>query len=260
MFIIFKTVSAYGGYGYGGYRSSNDDNHQTIQLRCVLNKRTRAQICSFPEGTHITEDNPHFTPMSGNLIPREVAGIIINNRTDVTMEVLTSDLCDTFNNVVSINAMSINLNSIDRNAFNRCPNLKFVYFSNNTLTTLDQTLFKLNPKINGILLDNNRLTTFDPMVIYNLKNLVFLDISGNQIREFPIRQMPIVRSMEMLAISNNQITDIDEQELLNKFPKLSFLELCPNQLISRERLRELNNFFTQRSVKTNLNVCEQLYY
>lgn len=184
---------------------------------------------------------------------------MIRNLTDVTMEIFTSDLCDTFNNLASLYADGINLESIDRNAFKNCPNLSYVYLLNNSLTNLDQTLFKLNPNVRGLLLNFNRLTTLDPMIVYNLRNLYFLDVSDNQITEFPVKQMPQLRALEMLSINNNPIPDIDEREILLKFPMLNSLRLCPNHLISRDRLKQIRDVLKQRRVLVNVDVCDQWF-
>lgn len=242
------------------FASSGDPNVPIVHIKSHPNGDEYTDLVYFfPKGVHLNATQPHFRPVvddDDGTHPNAIRVLDINDEgSDITIETLTSDLCDTFNNIMSISGENINLQNIDSNAFEHCKNLKYVHFSRNHITKLDENIFKGNPNLLGVRFSQNQIQSLNPMVFHDKPLLSFIDLTYNFLTVFPVKQMSPLNSLDILFLAGNPLKDIDAEEIVKKFPALTGIELCPNSKIVPSRLEQLNNFFKTRNVKLNMEMC-----
>lgn len=166
------------------------------------------------------------------------------------MHTLTSDLCDAFPNIEIFNADFLGLEKIEQNAFENCKKLDRVYFSRNKLEDddLTQDTFKHNPKMRSLLLEGNRFKKLDMTVFNNLQKLEELRLYRNELEQFDLKNVTPLKKLDSLYLEYNQLPDVDETEIVMKFPNLKEISLCHNQKISSQRMNTLKQFFKARNV------------
>lgn len=208
---------------------------------CALNRTTG--VCTFTN-IRLTKTSIHYKPTVIN-----VEEITFDNS---TMEIFTSDTCNAFPHLKGIWAEMLEANVLNSDALENCPNLEYFTMTASNLENItDVNLFKNNPNLKIAAFSANQITSIDPDVFNHLSKLAILNLAGNKLKRFPIDTFSTMDSLLHLHIDKNEFEDLDELEVMKKFPKLVEIHLCSNDNIPPSRLDELVSFFTQKGVKTN---------
>lgn len=187
-------------------------------------KVTSKGKCTF--NTILTnESHPYFKPVADH--PENVIEISLSSK----MEILTNEICMTFSNLKVLNAKFLQMREITDNALNKCKNLSSAWLNRNNLTELPDELFKYNTELKFLYLYDNLLIRFNPKMFLNTKKLMKIDLGENYISYFPINKFPQLNELQELHINRNKLIDLDEKEMMKKFPKLKtvFMEDNPFQ-------------------------------
>lgn len=218
---------------------------QTVPIN-ECNSRRSNTFCSIRQ---YNESHPHFRPIS-NIPAREITSVNLVGYLGARMHTLTSDLCDAFPNIEIFNADFLGLEKVEENAFEKCKKLERLYFSRNKLEDddLKPSLFKHNPRLRSLLLEGNMFKRLDMTVFNNLQKLEELRLYRNELEIFEIKNVTPLRKLDSLYLEYNQLMDVDEKEIIEKFPHLKEISLCNNPKISASRMNNLKDFFRARNV------------
>lgn len=219
----------------------------------IESRHTTGFLCVFA-GLNLTITNRNFIPESD--IPIEnVTEINLGGVQGSRIEILTSDVCTKFPNLIFYYAYSLEMTGIEEIAFNNCTVLETLYLDNNNLTSLSPDLFMRNPNLVWLDLSNNRLVSL-PLGIFR-KNILLsgLELDGNFLIDFPVRKMRTLRLLRRLWLHDNRIQAFDLREAVRKFPALSELFLCNNQGSTREDMTGSREFLNQQNIITDYENC-----
>lgn len=174
---------------------------------------------------------------------------------DSQMLYMTKDVCEAFLNVKKIQATHLGLRHIQADAFKECIELEVISLAFNSLETLGRNVFDSNSKLKELDVGWNQLQQLEASIFTNLISLRKLDVSGNLLREFPIRKIRELNSMTVIKLGYNRLTELNEKKVFEKFPKLKYFFLCPNQGISVTDVNDIFDFFDQKMIQVNTRDC-----
>lgn len=203
---------------------------------------------------NLNKTHPNFQPKSDTR-NRYVFGVDFSGKNGSTIHTMTDDICNTFHFTKSIAASELKLFNIDENALYKCTKLESIFLYRNNITHLKKDVFKNNKKLKLLEISYNQFTSIDPSIFENLSSLEKLVLDGNSLREFPVKNMRQLNQLSSLHLAHNKLRDLDEQEIIKKFPKLKYLHFCPNNEIPKDRLASLVWFFTSKSIHVNYVNC-----
>lgn len=164
------------------------------------------------------------------------------------MPTLTNELCNTFLYLQKLYADQLSMESIDNYALQKCKNLTYVSFGNNKLTNLESNIFEGSPNLDYISFEGNRLKTIDVSMFNPVKQLKELHLGENFLTEFPIQKFAKLANLTDLSIHSNNLSDLDEQGLVDKFPKLKKIYLQGN-LFECDRLKIIIDALRKNNVE-----------
>lgn len=209
----------------------------THALECNLTLDT----CTF-SGIRTSATNMYFNASAVNITAVQTVRFA-----DTVMPILTNELCKTFPNMKILRATNTSIEKIAPNALHACKALTEVSFFRNKLEKLDHNTFENNSELEYISIQENNFKSIDSMFYELPKKLKSLILAENYLTYFPIGEFPVVSTLERLDIYANQLTDLDEQEVLHKFPNLKKI-FMHNNLFDCDRLRIILNAFRRRGV------------
>lgn len=209
--------------------------------------------CHFHD-INLNKTHPNFQPISDTRT-RFVIGVDYGGKNGSTIHKMTDDVCNTFHFTKSIAASELKLFKIDENALYKCTKLESIFLYLNNITYLEKNMFKKNKKLKLLEVSYNQLASIEPSIFDNLSNLEKIVLDGNLLRKFPVKNIRQLNQLSSLHLANNSLRDLDEEEIIKKFPKLKYLHFCPNDKIPKERLASLVWFFTTRSIHVNYVDC-----
>lgn len=204
--------------------------------------------CLF-SGLDLDEEHALFVPVPVNISNDNVTKVFMKGK----IHTLTSDICDTFWNIVTFYAFNLEAVAIQPNAFHACHKLEKLDLKNNHVVELDDTLFKYNKKLKSLNVEGLQLTRLDTKLLTFVPQLEILNLSDNDLTEFPVRAMPPLKNLRLLSIEYNRFRELDQQEIINHFPGLKMITLCKHAvnkdvLFNSTKINELRVFFKQRNV------------
>lgn len=189
-----------------------------------------------------------------------------------TVEVLTSDACDTLPFLSHFRVTDASLTIIDENAFEKCTKLETVKLNENYLKTLKSGVFASNPDLAIVDLTNNRLFELSDDLFKNNHNLAKVKLGYNRLDSLPsdlfknnakltelsvndnrltelsfLDGMPVSVHLMFFNPKNNKLTDVDVEKIHEKIPKLTTINLRGNEFAC-DRQRELERQFEEKSV------------
>lgn len=212
------------------------------ELMCSTGKDEKGfQNCIF-ENLTTTDTKPLFYPTSDN--PTEVSTVEFLNS---IMTTLTSELCEAFPNVRDLNLQSLALENIQEGALDQCRSLTQINLGDNALTEIPENLFQYNSKLEQINFGTNKITEIDQYFLFNLAELDVLNISNNYITNLEFQNYPFLDKLKTFDIGNNELIDLDEKEMLWKFPNLNGFYLNGNPFDCK-RLRTILENLKQQNV------------
>lgn len=190
--------------------------------------------CHF-KGVHLTENQPHFIPMV-DIPTEEVTSVYFQ---DSYVPLLTSDLCDAFPYTRAFVASSTSIEKIDKNAFINCRLLLVLDLNTNNIKELDSALFAGNKEVINLIFYNNYLQQIPPAMFAFTPQLSQVVLGKNFLKEFPVDRIVTLKELTTLFLDDNLLEDLDDDLMLEKFPELKSIGLCPNDEIPRDRLMEI---------------------
>uniref|UniRef100_A0A336MFS3 CSON000809 protein n=1 Tax=Culicoides sonorensis TaxID=179676 RepID=A0A336MFS3_CULSO len=214
-----------------------------------INECNTRRSNTFCQIMQYNETHPRFMPVS-NIPNKEVQSVNLVGYLGARMHTMTSDLCDAFPNIEIFNADFLGLEKVEENAFDNCKKLERLYFSRNKLQDddLKPGLFKNNLKLRSLLLEGNQFKKLDLTVFNNLQKLEELRLYRNELEQFELKDLTPLKKLDSLYLEYNQLPDVDEKEILVKFPNLKEISLCNNAKINSARLKNLKDFFKAKNV------------
>lgn len=207
-------------------------------IQCTLNGTT----CTF-FGVFTTSTNQLFKPSSVN---NNLVETILFKQS--TMHTLTKEMCEVFPNLKQLVVDFVSLEQIAPNALQKCKNLTNISFWINKLVEVDRHLFKENAQLGRVVFQNNKIKIIDGRMFENQLKLYELNIAQNQLIDFAMHGFPTLEKLETLYIHENDITDLDENELTNKFPNLKVIYMH-NNLFDCNRPRIIINTLRRKNIQ-----------
>lgn len=214
--------------------------------------------CKEPSGYDCTLENIHLNKTHFNFniesnTPLEVRWVNVYNS---IIPVLSSEICTKFPNVESIVLQDLEIEDILYGAFYNCTKVRNLFIDRNRIWQIRQGTFSNNKEIVRLELQSNRLRTIgDPSLgdVYNMPKLDMLLLYNNYLKEFHPIMFRFSHNLQQLNIVNNDISDIDEQEILERFPNLQYFAYTANPL-SCHRVAQINQAFEEADIKRSIDV------
>lgn len=125
----------------------------------------------------------------------------------------------------------------------------------NHLTQLARNIFVENAEIKYLYLYYNRLREIDPGIFRTLLKLEKVHLEGNLLQSLPMRQFPVLPLLRSLFLNKNQLRNLEIKRFKKKFPCLRYLSVCDNLFIIGFDLDTLLEYFSDKSVQTDLSFC-----
>lgn len=214
------------------------------------------QRCAF-ENLHLNRTHPYFQTHGDRSSSRIIAVDLGGNQNKTQgskLEILTNDICNAFSNLKEIWSIYLDLHEIQQDAFESCTRLEELYLYGNNLKNLDKSVFKKNSNLKEIWLNDNQLETINVEIFSHTPILEKLSLAENFLTEINMEEFPKLAHLSNLYLHSNQLSNIDEEKLVEKFPNLQGIRLCPNDF-SSTRLNELKLFFNLKHIMTDLDRC-----
>lgn len=129
--------------------------------------------------------------------------------------------------------LAINIiSSVERNAFDRLTQLKYLNMSHNSIETLQFfTIFSQLTALEVLDLNSNKLREIPSLQLFKMNNLRNLNVSSNFITEIPEKSFSGLFSLRQLNLQNNQIASLHANAFGQLF-ELEYLDLSGNRLTS----------------------------
>lgn len=169
------------------------------------------------------------------------------------LPLLTNDICDAFPYIKIFVANRSKISTIAKNAFMNCRDLLVVDLNQNELTELDSGLFAGNKELSTLILYDNKMSVLDPGIFACTPQLKSLVVAKNFLTEFPVDRIGGLTEVTSVNVQENLLEDLDDETMIERFPKLEQVSLCPNDEIPRDRLMEIIENYSSRGI--NVNDC-----
>lgn len=213
------------------------------------------QTCTF-RNMILNQTHQHFNPVPATGSLTDITSIDLGGKRGSSMKLLTSDICNAFPNIHWYDAHWLGLEEIQEDAFVNCVNLEKLRLYDNKLTSLNADLFKSNPKLRYLDVDMNRFKEINVKVFENTPMIEYLNFNDNQIKRFDVSEMPELNKLRVVRLANNLLSEMDEEEVVKKFPALREFIICPNERIEYVRLRVMTEFMKGHGV-AQFGVCRR---
>lgn len=197
--------------------------------------------CVFTEVV-INETYPFFQPNHND--PSNVISVIFSTS---SVPILTDELCKAFPNLKQLDMDICSVRQIQEEALNLCANLVSFSININGVTEVSINLFKNNPEITSIDFTNNKLRYVDVKLFEPTKNLLTVDLRGNLLVHFDFYSMPVLQTLNEFYIDGNNLFDIDENAVIQKFPRLNFFSI-DNNLLDCQNLKMMIQLFKDNNI------------
>lgn len=167
--------------------------------------------------------------------------------TKSTIHTLTNEICNAFPNLKELELDQVSLEKIGVAALYNCTKLTDVSFWTNALVDLPDDIFKNNLLIETLTFQHNNMKQINPIILSNLTKLKTIAINENYLTEFPVYKMPLVSSLVTIWIHHNDLMDLDEQEIIYKFPNLKTIYMEDNPF-NCDRLKVILAAFQRKNI------------
>lgn len=147
-------------------------------LYCKRSIKVYPDVCVL-EDVYVTRDSLGFIPVATNS-----SNILKVQVKSYKMDVLTSDICNAFPNVMSIDVQNLDIKEVDKDAFENCTKLEALSLQNNSLVTLDRNLFSKNQQLKVLKLSDNPLVHVEAEMFKDLWDLKKIEMQNNHLLDF----------------------------------------------------------------------------
>lgn len=174
------------------------------------------------------------------------------------IQIFTNETCNAFPNLTEIVVVADEVEIITSDAFDGCKGLESISFAANKLQELPHGVFKNNPDLNHISFNDNQFKEIVSEIFWDTQKLKHLSFTENYLTEFPAHRFPQLNELTTISLATNELIDIDENEIMSKFPKLSVLFMEDNPF-DCDRLRIIVDALYKKHIKAKENPFLTLY-
>lgn len=152
--------------------------HCEMKPTFYCNREVYPSLCVLQD-VYVTRDSLGFIPVATN-----ASNVLTVQVYSYKMDVLTSDICNAFPNVQSIDLQNLGIKEVAKDAFENCTNLETLSLQNNSLVTLDRNLFSKNQRLKVLQLSYNPLVHVEAEMFKGLRNLKKIEMQNNHLLDF----------------------------------------------------------------------------
>lgn len=215
--------------------------HVCLAEKCTVNDES---WCVF-SSVNTTKDKLLFNPSADH--PNLVKKVKFMQS---KIHTLTNEICNAFPDLKELEMDQVSLEKIGVAALHNCTKLTDVSFWTNELADIPDYIFKNNVYLETLTFQHNNLKQFNPLIFSNLTRLKTIAINENYLTEFPVYKMPRISSLVTLWIHHNDLTDLDDQEIVYKFPNLKTIYMEDNPF-NCDRLKIILAAFQRKKITVN---------
>lgn len=210
-------------------------------------------VCKFND-VQLNQNEPKFQPTVTNITEVDLGGEF--GETGSHIHTFTSDICYAYPGVKKINADYLGIKMFGVGAFDDCHDLEELKLSYNDLSSLTNVnLFKHNRQLRVLHFYRSHLQMIDPEVFDPVSKLEELSFGSNSLTLFPAQGFNYFYQMKALFVQGNRFADLNDTEIMRKFPNLKSIQLCPNDNINVIRMANIIAYFKSNGVETNEIDC-----
>lgn len=181
----------------------------------------------------LSRDSPQFIPISHN------SSFILEVSVSLSsIPVLTSDICNTFHNIKTLDLDKNSIEFITNNAFHDCAQLKNLHLENNLIVEIKPSTFKYNTALSNLQIQNNRLSRIENGLFKYTTELRFLNLDRNNLTCISKMVIRSWENIEILSLEHNQLLDVNLEEIVHYMKELKMLKINGNNFYC-ERLQQI---------------------
>lgn len=204
-------------------------------------------IYCFLRDLQLTTRNYRFIPWSENITA--VRNVVIERS---TIPILSSDICDTFENLQYLNFYPSDIEVIKPGALKKCVNLRFLSLASQKIAHLDKDTFAGLVNLESLYLAGNRLSQLHDDLFVDLKAMTNVHLYVNRLTEFSTALVQKTRRLQHLLLYSNEIFDLEMSGLLDDLPALQSFSFDDNNLRC-DRLPEVLAELKERNITSEIN-------
>lgn len=193
-------------------------------------------------GIEVTKENPEFTINFDS--PHPVEAIQIDNS---NMPLLTSQICDAFPNIMTLNLNNAGVEVIDVDALKSCTSLKGFQLWNNPINSLDKDVFLRSDDLRHLSIMNSSLKELHEEVFDHLRQLTHLQLTNNRLSFDNPMAFKNLKKLEVLQLYSNELLDMDELKFMMYLPNLKKIYLSDNDILC-DRLFQIMEEFKSKGI------------
>lgn len=158
--------------------------HCEIKPKFYCNQDSFAPYMCVLQDVYLTRKSSGFTPVAPNA--SEIQVMQVNS---YKIDVLTSDICNTFPNIRTLVLNQLEIKEIEKDAFENCTMLARLELQNNSLVSLDSNIFANNKQLKSLHLSNNPLVQLDIDIFKGLRALNTLEMENNYLLDLDVETL-----------------------------------------------------------------------
>lgn len=193
-------------------------------------------------GITVTKERPEFTINFSSSHPIEAIQI-----EDSFIPLLTSQICDTFPDIVTLNLNNVGIEVIEKDALKKCTSLKGFQSWNNPLQTLDTHTFNHTVELRHLSITNSSIKELPEHVFDHLRQLRHLSLVNNHLSFDNPLVYKNLNKLEVLELYSNELLDLDDQAFVTYLPNLKKIYLNDNDFLC-DRLVQIIEVFKNKGV------------
>lgn len=170
----------------------------------------------------LTKDDPHFLPIAPNATL--ITDLMVQQS---TLPKLTSDICDNFHQLKSLDLSNNSIEVISPQAFYNCALLKFLYIEGNRLQELPEDTFKQNPGLQFLHAQNNRLRKVENGLLKGLLLRSF-NLRANNLSCLSDSVIKTCGNVEIFSLEDNQLLDVNLELMVDTMKNLKIVRISGN--------------------------------
>lgn len=134
--------------------------------------------------------------------------------------ILTSDICETFPNLLSFNAKFVSIEEIHADAFEKCSDLQYLDLFSNPIKKLPERTFAGLSKLNQLYLTGAVLPETSEGLFRDMAPLKMLWLMSNKIVSLPAKVFEGLVNLEKIFLYSNELKDFKVGEALKNLKNL----------------------------------------
>lgn len=185
--------------------------HCEIKPKFYCNQDSFDPYMCVLQNLYLTRNSSGFTPVAPNASKIQVVQV-----NSYKIDVLTSDICNTFPNIRHLILKQLEIKDIEQDAFANCTMLASLELQNNSLVSLDSNIFANNKRLKSLYLSNNPLVQLDIDVFKGLRALNTLELENNFLLDLDVETLFEYTSVKNIWMGHTHIL-CERFEEIDKF-------------------------------------------